>query len=205
MNQTKNHQYEALCRPFPIEAIKQREQGGATISYYPIEVVRTRLNDIFAGSYEFHCNQVIVTDTTMDMSFILTLRWADGSTTVVEDWGSSDILRSKDGTRRVNDPAKTCASDALKRCLAFVGCGAELYSESYRDSVTAQKQQQEDAARQKQIYTCSHCQGEITGGFIGGKELSQDDVVRRTRVKFKKRLCIPCAMAVAAQAAKAVA
>ena len=99
---SKTEQFKALCSPFPVEAIKQRQQGGATLSYYPVEVIRTRLNEVFAGDYEFRTNNTITTESTMDMSCTLTLRWVDGTTTIVEEWGSSDILHSREGKRRAN-------------------------------------------------------------------------------------------------------
>ena len=190
--QTKQDQIRALCMPFPIEAIKQRQQGGKTLSYYPVEVIRTRLNEVFPCDYEFRVNQVLITETTMDMSCVLTLRWVDGATTVVEEWGSSDILYNKDGKHRANDPSKTCASDALKRCLAFVGCGAELYNEAYRDGIPAMRQQQEEKEQEEHQVTCQSCQETITGVKLRFRSLSAEGVVKDSLRRFNKTLCWSC-------------
>ncbi len=135
---SKAAQFAALVAPFPAEAVEQRSQGGETFFYYPVDLLRQRLNEVFPASYDFHVNKVITTEGNVDMSCILTLYWVDGTKNSVEEWGSSDILRSERNNRRVNDPTKTASSDALKRCLAFFGCGGELYNKEFRESLKKQ-------------------------------------------------------------------
>lgn len=189
---TKQEQFEALCRVFPIEAIKEREQGGTTLYYYPVEVVRNRLNQVFAGDYEFRVRQVFPMEKTVDVTCELTLNWVDGSKTIVEESGSSDILLSAKGSR-VNEPMKTALSDGLKRCLSFIGCGAELYNEVYRGSIQTQRAEKDKAEQESKRLTCQECQGRIEGGTLGDRDLSAEEVIQKTRTKFRKRLCLPCA------------
>ena len=190
---TKQEQYDAIRATFPLSDVKTREQGGQQLSYYSVDTIRERLNAVFEGCYEFRIKQVLTTEKTVDMSGELTLHWVDGTSTVVEEWGSSDILFSLKTGNRVNDPFKGAASDCLKRCLVFLGCARELYNEDYRKTLGAQKEASDKATREKAMFTCQDCSGEILAGKVGGKDLTQQEVAVATRSKFKKRLCIPCA------------
>lgn len=189
---TKQDQLNALCQPFPIEAVKECEQRRKILYYYPAEVVRARLNEVFAGDYEFKVNQVLVMESTMDMSCIFMLWWADGDATVVEECGSSEILFSKDGSRCTNDPAKTCSNDALERCLAFIGCGAELWQESYRNSLGSHKEASQQAYLEYMRFTCQGCGGRIESGVINNHEYTAEELLNKSRKRFHQRLCVSC-------------
>jgi len=204
---TKQEQLQALCRPFPVEEVKSRDEGGKSLSYYEGATIMKRLTDVMGCGYSIATGRVeryLVDDKPrrIDMEVIVSLRWVDGSESRLTGWGSSDIQYSKkDEWRIVSDFMKTSATDGIKVALSKIGVGAELYDSAYRASLGAVKEEQEAASREKAVYTCMECQGEIIGGMIGGKDITREEVVSRTRSKFKRRYCIPCAIA----ASKAVA
>jgi hypothetical protein len=124
---TKESQLEALRMPFPKENILTREQGGKTLYYLPIGTLRDRLNAVMSGAFDIRSGEIIPGAYNIDMSCILTLHWADGTQSQIEEWGSSDVLMTRTGTSRANDPYKNASSDALRRCLMAVGCGDEMW------------------------------------------------------------------------------
>ena len=207
---TPTEQLQALRRPFPVEEVKTREESGKTLQYYEGATIMRRLTDVMGTGYSIKTGRIERYDVEgkprrIDMEVTVALTWLDGTVSSLTGWGSADIQYSKSDTWRiVSDFMKSAHTDGIKVALSKIGLGAELYDSTYRASLDAQMQQAEEAARQKAMFTCHHCQGEITGGMVGDKDLTAQDVVNATRKKFKKRLCIHCATA-EAKAAKVAA
>lgn len=205
--ETKQDQLQALCRPFPVEEVKTRDEGGFTLNYYEAATIMKRLLDVLGCGYSIENGRIERYEhdgklRRVDMEVIVTLTWVDGSISRLTGWGTSDIQYSRnDEWRIVSDYMKTAATDGIKVALTKIGVGAELYDSSYRASLTEKKEQLEAEARAKALYTCQECQGEITDGVVGNVHCTKDEVVQRTRKKFRKRLCLPCARK-ASQAAK---
>ena len=208
--QTKQEQLQALCLPFPVEEVRTREEGGTTLHYYESSTIMKRLNEVMGGAISIESGRIeqYVADgkpRRIDMEVIVSLNWIDGTTSRLTGWGSSDIQYSKkDEWRIVSDYMKVAHTDGIKVALSKIGVGAELYDSTYRAAMVAKKEQVDKNARENAMFTCQECQGVITDGLIGKNFETREGVVQRTRAKFKKRLCIPCAMT-AATVLKAVA
>ena len=203
----KEEQLQALCRQFPATDIKTRDLSGQKLYYLDGYTVLKRLNEVMEGSYDFHIGQVITTEKTVDVSGTLTLRWIDGSTTTVSDFGSSDVLYNAKGGR-VNDPYKSAVKDLWKRCLAVVGVGADLYDAEYREGLAVRLKVLEEEEAEKAFLTCQICKGEIKAGSkpkADGTilEMTARVVATSTRQKFGKRMCLDCGNKAAAEAAGA--
>lgn len=136
---TKTEQLTAFTAIFDPKSVKWRSNGSMELCYYPVEVIRERLNAVFPGFYDLRTGEVVPSEHSVDMSVVLTLRWVDGTISIIEEWGSSDVLMSKSGSSRTSESYKTAFSDALKRCCAAVGCGSELWNEEYRKKLEADR------------------------------------------------------------------
>lgn len=208
--QTKQDQLEALIRPFPRSEVKTRDEGGSTLSYYEASTIMKRLVDVMGSGFSIESGRieryaVEGKPRRLDMEVIVTLTWVDGSQSRLTGWGSADIQYSKkDEWRIVSDFMKAALTDGTKVGLSKVGLGSELYDSTYRASLAAAKEQDDQAARQKALTTCQECGGEIAGGKVGGRDRTAQEIVTATRKQFKKRLCLECAHSAKA-AGKAVA
>ena len=107
---------DALMKPFPPHAIKQRQGGGnQLLSYVETETVIRRLNAT-VGTWDFRITEIKVIDQ------------------LVVIWGELTIpgLGTRAGTgvqvlRGGEDMWKGAASDCLKKCATLFGVGIELY------------------------------------------------------------------------------
>jgi hypothetical protein len=201
--QNKHDQLAALSAPFKPEDVRQREQGGQMLNYYESSTIMKRLLDVMGTGYSIESGRVRdhAPDGKLrrvDMEVIVTLQWVDGTMSKLTGWGSSDVQYSKkDPENIVSDFMKSALTDGIKVALSKIGVGSELYDSNYRKKLETDKAKAEQEAREKAMFTCQGCQGEITGGIVGGKTLSREELVQQTRIKFKKRLCIECAKAAA--------
>ena len=109
-------------------------RGGQTFRYATTSYVQKVLNEAFGWAWSFQ-----VVDKGLDPSE--TGVWVHGRLTVInketmqpmiikEQFGSSDIKKSKDG-KFVDyaDDLKSAASDALKKCSSLLGICADLYAD----------------------------------------------------------------------------
>jgi hypothetical protein len=110
----------AIAAAFDKTEVKQRPgRGGKQFSYIDARVVGRRLTEVLGlGGWDF---QATVAD--VDRQVVhgrLTVR-LDGQTIVREDFGYPNTPDSDE------EPLKSAASDALKRCAVQLGVGAYLY------------------------------------------------------------------------------
>lgn len=113
--------YEALTRPFPKEAIKQRKgNGGIYLNYVETHTVIRRLIEATGNQFNF---RVLAIDQTPDLVM---------ATVELEIGGSK---RQHVGTARVagnpDDCVKASISDACKKASTLFGIGLELYGVDY--------------------------------------------------------------------------
>jgi len=196
---SNDDQLEALRAPFPIEEIKEREEAGKTLYYYEASTIMKRLVEVMGTGFSIDSGRIERYEfenklRRVDLEVTVTLRWQDGTESRLTGWGSSDVQYStRDTWRIVSDFMKSSLTDGIKVALSKIGVGSELYDTTYRKTLGDQKGAAAAAAREKAMFTCQECQGEIKAGKVGGKDLTQQEVAVATRTKFKKRLCIPCA------------
>jgi len=197
--QNKQDQLAALSAPFKPEDVRQREQGGQMLSYFESSTIMKRLLEVMGTGYSIECGRVrdYAPDGKLrrvDMEVIVTLRWVDGTESKLTGWGSSDVQYSKkDPDSIVSDFMKAALTDGIKVALSKIGVGAELYDSQYRKKLEADRAKAEQEAREKAMFTCQGCHGEIKAGNIGNRAVTREEVVQQTRLKFKKRLCLDCA------------
>lgn len=114
--------YEALTRPFPREAIKQRKgASGKMLSYVEAHSVIRRLVEATSNNFQFRVLAVDIQD-----NLVL-------ATVELEIAGNK---RQHVGTQRMNggnndDAVKAAISDAIKKCATLWGVGLELYGPDY--------------------------------------------------------------------------
>ncbi len=197
--QTKQEQLQALRSPFHVDEIRQREQGGQVLHYYESSTIMKRLLDVMGTGYSIECGRierygVESKPKRVDMEVIVTLVWIDGSISNLTGWGSSDIQYSRSRMDDiVSDFMKAAHTDGIKVAMSKIGVGSELYDSQYRANITGKKAEADKVAQETKLLTCQGCNGKIEGGKVGGKELTSLEVVKYTRPKFKKRLCLHCA------------
>lgn len=196
---TAAEQLEALRAPFPVEEIRQREQGGQTLNYFESSTIMKRLVDVMGCGYSISTGRIERYEVDhkprrVDMEVVVSLTWIDNTTSTLTGWGSADIQYSKsDDWRIVSDFMKVANTDGTKVALSKIGVGSDLYDSTYRTKLVADKAESEKVAREKAMFTCQDCQGQIVAGVIGTKTVTPVEVVTHTRLKFKKRLCLTCA------------
>lgn len=124
-----------LVSKTPKQHIHERKgRGGQTFRYPTASYVQKVLNEAFGWAWSF---QVVDKGLDPDQSGV----WVHGRLTVInketmqpmvikEQFGSSDIKRSKDG-KLVDyaDDLKSATSDALKKCSSLLGICADLYAD----------------------------------------------------------------------------
>ena len=195
---TAQEQLDALSAPFPIEEIRQREQGGQVLNYFESSTIMKRLLEVMGTNYSISTGRIerYVVDNQprrVDMEVIVRLIWVDGTETSITGWGSADIQYSKtDNWRIVSDFMKVANTDGIKICLSKLGVGAALYDSNYRKDMVEKKESEAKDARNKAMFTCADCGGEIVSGQVGKRTFTPEDVVKETRIKYKKRICLNC-------------
>lgn len=124
---------EALGKPFPKTAIKQRRGGGGkSLSYVETHTVIHRLNSATNGDWSFHIRDVQWRNDVLMVQGELTIpglgtRSGFGVQQVVERAGE--------------DLVKGAASDALKKCATLFGVALELYGSDYEANMPPQAPQ----------------------------------------------------------------
>jgi hypothetical protein len=110
----------ALAAPFTGTDLKQRPgRGGMTFTYADARAVAQRLDDVLGlAGWQF---EVKVADAQRAVVHGTLVAVIDGVTTVRQDFGYPNSAQD-------DEPLKSAASDALRRCAAQIGVGRSLYA-----------------------------------------------------------------------------
>jgi hypothetical protein len=110
----------ALAAPFTGTDLKSRPgRGGMTFTYADARAVAQRLDDVLGlAGWQF---EVKVADAQRAVVHGTLVAVIDGVTTVRQDFGYPNSAQD-------DEPLKSAASDALRRCAAQIGVGRSLYS-----------------------------------------------------------------------------
>ena len=110
----------ALAAPFEEKDLKHRPgRAGMTFTYADARAVAQRLDDVLGlTGWEF---EVAVADAARGVVKGTLHIVVDGKTVIHEDFGYPNSTQD-------DEPLKSAASDALRRCAAQVGVGRSLYS-----------------------------------------------------------------------------
>jgi len=110
----------ALAAPFEEKDLKHRPgRAGITFTYADARAVAQRLDDVLGiQGWEF---EVSVADAARGVVKGTLHIVVDGKTVIHEDFGYPNSTQD-------DEPLKSAASDALRRCAAQVGVGRSLYS-----------------------------------------------------------------------------
>ena len=110
----------ALAAPFTGTDLKQRPgRGGMTFTYADARAVAQRLDDVLGlAGWQF---EVKVADAQRFVVHGTLIAVIDGVTTVRQDFGYPNSAQD-------DEPYKSAASDALRRCAAQIGVGRSLYA-----------------------------------------------------------------------------
>jgi len=110
----------ALAAPFKPEELKQRPgRAGMTFTYADSRAVAQRLDDVLGlDGWQF---EVKVADAARSVVHGNLIVVVDGKTTIRQDFGYPNSTQDE-------EPLKSAASDALRRCAAQLGVGRSLYS-----------------------------------------------------------------------------
>jgi hypothetical protein len=110
----------ALAAPFTGADLKSRPgRGGMTFTYADARAVAQRLDDVLGlAGWQF---EVKVADATRSVVHGTLIAVIDGVTTVRQDFGYPNSAQD-------DEPYKSAASDALRRCAAQIGVGRSLYA-----------------------------------------------------------------------------
>ena len=118
----------ALAAPFKPEELKQRPgRGGMTYTYADARAVAQRLDDVLGlGGWQFKTKPIDLNRGVVKGKLKILI---DGVWVTHEDYGQQNSAQDE-------EPLKSAASDALRRCAAQVGVGRSLYSpEKFSGSV----------------------------------------------------------------------
>lgn len=133
---------EALGKPFPRSAIKQRQGGGGkALSYVETHTVINRLNSATNGDWTFHVRDV---QWRNDLLMVL------GELTIPGLGTRSGFGVQKVSDRGGEDLVKGASSDALKKCATLFGVALELYGPDYEADVSATPQRAPQRATRPQ-------------------------------------------------------
>ena len=114
----------ALARPF-IELKQRPGRNGQNITYVEGHQVVGRLNEAFAGEWDFK-----VIQHEIGQGEVIVLGELRAASTVKQSFGGSEITKTKDGKLvSVADDLKSAATDALKKAATLFGVGLHLYGE----------------------------------------------------------------------------
>ena len=110
----------ALAAPFEEKDLKHRPgRAGMTFTYADARAVAQRLDDVLGlTGWEF---EVAVADAARGVVKGTLHIVVDGKTVIHEDFGYPNSTQD-------DEPLKSAASDALRRCAAQIGVGRSLYS-----------------------------------------------------------------------------
>jgi len=110
----------ALAAPFTGADLKSRPgRGGMTFTYADARAVAQRLDDTLGlAGWQF---EVKVADAAAHVVHGTLIAVIDGVTTVRQDFGYPNSAQD-------DEPYKSAASDALRRCAAQIGVGRSLYA-----------------------------------------------------------------------------
>jgi hypothetical protein len=110
----------ALAAPFTGADLKSRPgRGGMTFTYADARAVAQRLDDTLGlAGWQF---EVKVADAAAKVVHGTLIAVIDGVTTVRQDFGYPNSAQD-------DEPYKSAASDALRRCAAQIGVGRSLYA-----------------------------------------------------------------------------
>lgn len=111
-------QLENLAKPFPASYVKQKP-GGRGGDYVEHAVITQRLLEVL-GPFTFAVERVIHDDPVTVLGRLSVE--VDGKPVEVVEVGKSENQQ---------DPHKSAASDALKRCAMRLGCGLHLWASSH--------------------------------------------------------------------------
>ena len=133
----------ALAAPFTGTDLKQRPgRGGMTFTYADARAVAQRLDDVLGlAGWQF---EVKVADPVRFVVHGTLVAVIDGVTTVRQDFGYPNSAQD-------DEPLKSAASDALRRCAAQIGVGRSLYASGIGASLSvAPRALSVDSVRQTQ-------------------------------------------------------
>ncbi len=118
----------ALAAPFTGTDLKQRPgRGGMTFTYADARAVAQRLDDVLGlAGWQF---EVKVADAAAKVVHGTLIAVIDGVTTVRQDFGYPNSAQD-------DEPYKSAASDALRRCAAQIGVGRSLYASATGTSLS---------------------------------------------------------------------
>jgi len=110
----------ALAAPFDAKDLKQRPgRAGLVFTYADARAVAQRLDDVLGlAGWQF---EVKVADPARSVVHGSLAIVVDGKTSIREDFGYPNSAQD-------DEPLKSAASDALRRCAAQIGVGRSLYS-----------------------------------------------------------------------------
>lgn len=137
---------EALTRPFPKSAIRQRKGGGGvTLDYLEGHTVIRRLNEATGNNWSL--SVLDISERTMGGQTLIMARVA----LTIPGHGSREAL----GVQMVNerggeDLLKGAITDALKKAATLFGVGLELYGPDY-EAGEAQQPQRPPQATQRPV------------------------------------------------------
>lgn len=111
---------EALLAPFEEKDLKHRPgRAGMTFTYADARAVAQRLDDVLGiENWQF---EVKVADPARGVVHGSLVVLIEGKTTIRQDFGYPNSTQD-------DEPLKSAASDALRRCAAQLGVGRSLYS-----------------------------------------------------------------------------
>ena len=111
---------QALAAPFEEKDLKHRPgRAGMTFTYADARAVAQRLDDVLGlAGWQF---EVKVADPARSVVHGTLVIVVDGKMTTRQDFGYPNSTQD-------DEPLKSAASDALRRCAAQVGVGRSLYS-----------------------------------------------------------------------------
>jgi hypothetical protein len=136
----------ALAAPFTGTDLKTRPgRGGMTFTYADARAVAQRLDDVLGlTGWQF---EVKVADPARSVVHGTLIATIEGVTTVREDFGYPNSAQD-------DEPLKSAASDALRRCAAQIGVGRSLYASGTGTSLSV-------APRAVSVDSVSHSQPSV--------------------------------------------
>jgi hypothetical protein len=133
----------ALAAPFTGTDLKQRPgRGGMTFTYADARAVAQRLDDVLGlGGWQFKTKPIDLNRGVVKGKLKILI---DGVWVTHEDYGQQNSAQDE-------EPLKSAASDALRRCAAQIGVGRSLYASGTGASLSvAPRPLSVDSVRQTQ-------------------------------------------------------
>ena len=128
----------ALSERFPVEDVKQRRQGGATLDYISIDATIRRLNDVLdlGWSFEIDTTQLLPLEGGKYLALVqgkIIIPPTDDTPAKVCSGVGSDIAGDPDKA------IKTALAEALKKAGHQLGIGLYLWEESEREVIAQER------------------------------------------------------------------